>query len=375
MNFNIYNSIILAGVIQGFIFGAIVLLSKKYKSKSVYFLIALIVTYSLNNLQYYLVDIGVINYDELFTRYYFPWVEFTPVLLYFYVVSFLFPEKRISKKAKWLFSLFALHFLISTTYKILVKVESKSESTVKLIDDLRYYSAYYAEIVTALFSVCVLIGLFMKIKSYRKTYAEFQKNHIKLELNWLKTILFVLLVLTLLNVTLVLTDMQLFEDVSYYPVWILVAIIIYWLGHIGVYKYGIVEERKQIRKKGKRKVHSKEKGKTKNIIIERLKNYLVEEKRFLDSDLTLEKTAEALGLSQGHLSKIINTELNINFKEYINSLRVEEAKSYLVDSEFSNYTLVAIGLEAGFNSKSAFNASFKKITGKTPSEYKRQHSN
>lgn len=91
--------------------------------------------------------------------------------------------------------------------------------------------------------------------------------------------------------------------------------------------------------------------------------------------MTLEKTAEALELSQGHLSKIINTELDVSFKDYINALRVEEAKSYLSDGDFSNYTLVAIGLEAGFNSKSAFNASFKKITGQTPSQFKKRQIN
>ena len=89
----------------------------------------------------------------------------------------------------------------------------------------------------------------------------------------------------------------------------------------------------------------------------------------------MEKTAEALELSQGHLSKIINTELGVGFKDYINALRVEEAKTYLLDKEFSNYTLVAIGLEAGFNSKSAFNSSFKKITGETPSQFKKTHIN
>lgn len=373
MNFNIYNSIILAGVIQGFIFGAIVLLSKKYRHKSVYFLVTIIVTYSLNNLQYYLVDIGLINYDEFYRNFYFPWVELTPVLLYFYVLSFLFPDEKIHRKAKWLLLLFGLHFVVSVVYKVFIRVESNSEGIAQLVDNLRYYSAYCAELVTGSFSVCLLVVLFFKIKDYQKKPIEFQQNEIKLELNWLRITIFLFLVLTILNVTLVITDMQLFEDISYYPVWILLTLIIYWLGHIGIYKYGIVEERKEIRKKTKSKTQPKEKGKTKNIIIERLKIYLVDEKRFLDPSLTLEKTAQALELSQGHLSKTINTELQVSFSEYINTLRVEEAKTYLIDADFSNYTLVAIGLEAGFNSKSAFNASFKRLTGKTPSEYKRQH--
>lgn len=375
MSFNIFNSIILAGVIQGLVFGFIVFLSKKYKSKSVYFLATLIVTYSINNLQYYLVDIGLINYDELFKSYYFPWVEFTPALLYFYLVSFLFPEKGINKKEKWLLLLFSIHFIVTIVYKMLVRIESKSDAIEQLVTDLRTYIAYYAELVNAIFSICVLIVLFFKIKYYQKTHSKFEQDHIKLELNWLKTTLFVLLILTILNITLVITDMQFFDDVSYYPVWILVSVVIYWLGHVGIYKYGVREEREEIRNKNKNTKSPIEKGKTKHIIIERLKSYLVEEKHFLDSELTLEKTAQALELSQGHLSKIINTELNVNFKEFINFLRVEEAKNYLIDSEFSNYTLVAIGLEAGFNSKSAFNASFKKLTGTTPSQYKLQYKN
>ncbi|MEM5566744.1 AraC family transcriptional regulator [Psychroserpens sp. AS72] len=375
MNFNIYNSVILAGVIQGLIFGAIVLLSKKYRHISVYFLVTIIVTYSLNNLQYYLVDIGLINYDEFYRNYYFPWVELTPVLLYFYVVSFLFPEKKINRKAKWLWSLFGLHFLVSLLYKVLIRVESTSKDIDYLTGSLRYYSAYYAELVTGLFSICILIVLFFKIKNYKNLHTEFLQNYIRLELNWLKITLFLFLILTILNVTLVVTDMQLFEDISYYPVWILLTLIIYWLGHIGVYKYGIVQERKSIRKNRKTESSVKQESKTKHIIIERLKQFLEDEKRFLDSSLTLDKTAEALELSQGHLSKIINTELGISFKDYINALRVEEAKSYLKDEDFSKYTLVAIGLEAGFNSKSAFNSSFKKITGETPSQFKQKHIN
>ncbi|WP_178989587.1 helix-turn-helix domain-containing protein [Winogradskyella schleiferi] len=375
MNFNIYNSIILAGVIQGLIFGAVVLFSKKYNHKSVYFLVTMIVIYSLNNLQYYFVDIGVFDYNEFFKNYYFPWAELVPALLYFYVLSFLFPEKKNSNKSRWLLLLFGLHFLISAVYKVLVRINSKLEFLEQLKDGLRYYSAYYAELVTGLLGICVLVVLFFKIKDYQKKHLEFQREYIKLELNWLKITLLLFLLLTILNVSLVITDMTLFEDISYYPVWILLTLIIYWLGHIGIYKYGIVEERKQIRKKKKNKTAPILEIKTKHIIIERLKQFLENEKRFLDSSLTLEKTADALELSQGHLSKIINKELGISFKDYINTLRVEEAKSYLQDEDFSNYTLVAIGLEAGFNSKSAFNTSFKKITGETPSQFKQKHNN
>ena len=100
---------------------------------------------------------------------------------------------------------------------------------------------------------------------------------------------------------------------------------------------------------------------------------MVYEKLYLDSNLSLEKVAENLQLSPSYLSRIINSELNTSFPDYLNSLRVNEAKKYLINPEFSNYTIVAIGLEAGFNSRSSFYNVFKKVTGKTPMAFQKEN--
>ena len=44
----------------------------------------------------------------------------------------------------------------------------------------------------------------------------------------------------------------------------------------------------------------------------------------------------------------------------------------LIDNNFKHYTVTAIGLECGFNSRSSFYAIFKKYTNKTPSQYKKE---
>ena len=72
------------------------------------------------------------------------------------------------------------------------------------------------------------------------------------------------------------------------------------------------------------------------------------------------------------LSKLINGNFEVNFSDYINQLRVEEARKALLNPEFNNYTIVAVGLECGFNSKSTFYTAFRKITGQTPSEFRKQ---
>lgn len=68
---------------------------------------------------------------------------------------------------------------------------------------------------------------------------------------------------------------------------------------------------------------------------------------------------------------MINAELHTSYTDYINALRVEQAKLTIQNPESEKYTLIAIGLESGFNSKSAFNNAFKKFTGITPSEFKK----
>lgn len=95
----------------------------------------------------------------------------------------------------------------------------------------------------------------------------------------------------------------------------------------------------------------------------------------MNSNFSAEMLAEELQISKSHLSRVFSNEMNTSFSDYINTLRVEEAKSYLKNPDFSNYTLIAIGLEAGFNSKTTFNTTFKKITGQTPSQFRKNTSN
>ena len=167
------------------------------------------------------------------------------------------------------------------------------------------------------------------------------------------------------------------EMVPFYFLWTAISLIIYWMGHQGIYTHGINNDRKKIRASGHKitPYSIKEKLKTPNEISIALQTLLVEQKRFLDSNLSLETLAHKLQISKSHLSRIVNNELGSTFTDYINTLRVEEAKSYLQNPDFSKYTIVAIGLEAGFSSKTTFNTTFKKIAGLTPSQYRKNATN
>jgi AraC-like DNA-binding protein len=105
----------------------------------------------------------------------------------------------------------------------------------------------------------------------------------------------------------------------------------------------------------------------------KLKNFMDEEKPHLNPSLNLNQLAKRLCIQPRHLSQILNESLHQNFYDFVNSFRIEEAKKMLLDSSGENVTVLEVLLDAGFNSKSAFNRAFKKWTGLTPSEFRRKY--
>ena len=373
MVFNIYNILIIAGVIQGFIFTGVVLFNKKYQARSTYFLVALIFVYSMSNLTYILPDIGVMTMFKMYNTLFFPFASIIPVLIYFYVVFFLNPDKQLNLKDKLLFMPFAILLILTVFFRVEYFLGEKND----VLNPLFIRTIHINETFSVLYSIVLLIVSLKKTNTVQKQQKEFNQNIIHSDLKWLFFSIAIILFftfywayLTYINIFTVQT-----EPVSFYYLWIVVAGLIYWLGHIGIYKYGIISERKKIRQyyENNRSQIEQTNSNSTNQYIERLNNLLINDKIYLDSNINLEIISEHLQLSPSYLSRIIHNELNTSFPDYLNSFRINEAKRYLKNPEFSNYTIVAIGLEAGFNSRSSFYNVFKKVTGKTPMAYQKEN--
>ncbi len=110
------------------------------------------------------------------------------------------------------------------------------------------------------------------------------------------------------------------------------------------------------------------------IIIANLKHHLVTDKPYLNKKLGANELAEKIGVSKQKLTYVVNVVMDTNFYGIINKYRILEAKEMLKKSETQNYKIDVISQDVGFQSKSSFNACFKKITGQTPSEYRRTNS-
>ena len=101
-----------------------------------------------------------------------------------------------------------------------------------------------------------------------------------------------------------------------------------------------------------------------------INSLMTEKKIFLDPALNLTSFAEWIDIAPYQLSKLINERFGKSFTNLINEYRVNEFIDRLNDPSYKDHSIYGIALDSGFKSKSSFNSAFKKITGKTPSEYK-----
>jgi len=105
-------------------------------------------------------------------------------------------------------------------------------------------------------------------------------------------------------------------------------------------------------------------------LAEKIQRHMAQEKPYLLHLLNLQELASQLEMHPRALSLAIKANFETNFYEFVNSYRIEEAKTILSDSNQKHKTMIQISEECGFNSKATFNSFFKKLVGMTPTKYK-----
>ncbi|MFP3834019.1 helix-turn-helix domain-containing protein [Chryseobacterium sp. SIMBA_028] len=217
---------------------------------------------------------------------------------------------------------------------------------------------------------------YITIRKHQRKIQQFSSNTEGIDLNWLE---YIILVLFAVNIIYVIYN--LFYDPKSLNFFIntVFLLVIYCVGYYSLKEkeiYPLEEKQREelisINEDSdsedlKRKLISDEELLKIKTQLERIMNT---QKPYLDSELNLIKLAEMLSVSTHHLSYVINTGFGKNFFQYINEFRVEYAKKLLKEAD-SKLSILGIAYESGFNSKTSFNTTFKKLTGQTPSEFKK----
>lgn len=106
------------------------------------------------------------------------------------------------------------------------------------------------------------------------------------------------------------------------------------------------------------------------LIIE-LEKLMFDKALYRQSNLTVDRIAKKLNTNRTYLSEAINAHYKTNYSSWINTVRINASRKLLASSEYDHYSIEGIAKMVGYTSISSFNASFKKITGLTPSHFKK----
>ncbi len=367
----VFNFLMIAGSIQGFIFNAATFLSRKKIESPVLFLNLFVFFLSLNNLQSWLIDKGFIasNY------YTFPFYVLLAPMFHAFLVNYL----GIEKKRKPFFKLAAFVFVLELAARAIVIYQIKNGALGN--QHIELYNAI-EDAVTLCFSLFIFYHVLKVLFRYQKLYASILTYD---DLKWVKRLIQlggVVLVLWGIAVLLNFVSETIKAPYSYYPLRLGTSVFIYWIGYQGFSRFVILQDRIGLRKKIREAKQSTEaipldtvadlkKEERVALVFNDMNNYVVNNQKYLDPYLSLEKLSAELDIGTSKLSMLINQLSGKNFPDYINSLRVTDAKKLLSNPDFEAYTIVSIGLECGFNSKSTFYTAFKKFTGQTPTAYRK----
>ena len=221
-------------------------------------------------------------------------------------------------------------------------------------------------------SSLIILYAFQSRKLLNGLSANFEIDPAKLI--WIKRIITSFLIYFSIVLLVLLSDLIIYKSFNdgsyfyftrfyYYPFFIGIAVLTYWIGLEGFSRRNDPE---LVTKTNSTPVDL---AKLK-VISDTIKEAMFNEKLYKDPELSLHSFAEHVGIKSYLISKSLKEIENKRFNDFVNEYRVNEVIALLKDSNSSRYTLLSIGMDAGFNSKSSFHRAVKKQLGVLPSELK-----
>jgi AraC-like DNA-binding protein len=376
----ILKSLLITGIIQGF-FLILLLKSKRKNAISDYLLMTWFGIVSFQ-LMFYYDNLSPAPFSPNFMQilgFYLPLLS-SPIL-YLYVYSF-------SLGNDFLWTKFWIHLLPYSIFCLICFylnfIDSSNITFNNGLPNFGVNFPYWLKniltiplaIIPAFYTILSLLALI----KYQKMIPENYSYTEKINLNWLKWIVISLLLVfvTLFPLITYGVNLGLVSQKNLFAVvGSILTFYLFFIGFFGLQQttvfMNIVDETIS-KSTTDSKPNYKNSGLKDEIIdnlFQKLSLHMAENKPYLDENLSLATLAQQLDLTSNQLSQIINQKTSSNFFNFINSYRVEAVKVRLKDPAFAHYSILAIGYDCGFQSKSSFNKIFKQMVGKTPLEFQK----
>ena len=382
--FSLFDLVVIAGIVQGLIYIGLMTF-KQHKAKSQKTLILLILTMVLLSFKILLHTTGL--WQNHFFRY-FPLAIDTLMQPIIYLYACAITHKNLTKKIKWwhflLPSLFFIHGLIVYFATVL-----NSDLSVKdeIAEKLYFNNLKWVEDILAIISALVYWLLsYLRVEEYRKWLFANNSDSNYPELGWLKNLLItsaiLILILTLASLPSNILHIQNYGFAFTSLFYLYMAFLIYFFTIRGHQELQFSNPLQNIDLPNNDFLELEQEENvvlqvqllpTKEIPFQQIKlaidNALTIEKLYLEPTLNLKQLSLAISFPMAQVSATINTCYDQNFRNLINSFRVDEVKKRLHDPKFSHLTLIGIALDCGFNSEASFYRIFRKIDGNSPKNY------
>lgn len=229
--------------------------------------------------------------------------------------------------------------------------------------------------------VLYLIAAFILLRKARRLYLE---NYAGASLTFIQWLFQLTIALSMFYTVALLKNVFKFSEYPQISEWLIQGLFVFELMIISWYLFKALNHPelftkinsklmlvKDLIKEENIKESTKESDQHQDHDVIKLKKYIQEREPFLNPALTIQNMADDLEVPVRDLSLLINHKLNQHFFDFINTFRIDKAKEILEDPTKSKTTVLEILYEVGFNSKSSFNTAFKKHTGFTPTQYRK----
>jgi AraC-like DNA-binding protein len=369
-NFNIYSTPLLFGFLQAWIYaGLFAWRGWRFERLSDYLFAALLFAFSFEIWEYML---GFGGIDILWNQLEFVPRNFAfllPALAYFYLKSQFNRDFSLQRQHLW----HALPFLVYVVYHLIVFAQGR--------DFVNWWKPemhekYGIPTVYAIVSVGLQVYYFYRSFQLYQAYVRWTPTQYAdtetVSFRWFRTFLTVYVISNVVGLVMSVVDIAFSLDFVH-DWWdeLFNACLIYFLTIAG---YSQVQprhlhfnpepdtlEQKTSEQKNEKIAESELKA-----LRDRLTTLMDTEKPYLEPDINLGDLAKRMGTNASVLSAVINGAFEKNFNDFINGYRVTAVQQLLNDPAYRHLSLLGIGFECGFNSKSTFNRAYKKATGQSP---------
>jgi AraC-like DNA-binding protein len=354
------------GAIQGIVYG-IILWKNQNINKTANRYLAIILWFFAYRLLVEVFKLFGIGYYDTWYHILLEYNWIYGALIFFFVKACVTPNFKLHLKHDW------IHFIpvsIEFIWSNFIKTQNFFwDGTRESLSWLGYWGyVVWMQLPTQYIISAALIIVYVSksekllSKSDYDTYKLISQNT-----TWIKRLLKLMKYYAIVVIVLVLAD-YLFFDYAFnrfynYPIFIGMALITYWLGIEGFNKKDnqIIKTKSVLDPKEKTLLDD---------IASKLETLMNTEKAYKNPDITLSSLSQQLGVKSYLTTKCLNIIYEKKFNDFINEYRIKELKSLLKDPKNSNYTLLSLAFESGFNSKASFNRAVKKFTEKSPSALK-----